>query len=129
GIVVGGAGHQPGTEALDGFLHAPVILEVYSCAELKEESAMKKFAVLPWIAAAALAAGCLTAEAKIVEQTVTYQHGGQTMKGYLAYDDAAGGPRPGVLVVHEWWGLDDYIRQRTRQVAEMGYVAFAPDIY
>lgn len=51
------------------------------------------------------------------------------MKGFLAYDDAREGRRPGVLVVHEWWGLNDYVRERTRQLAGMGYVAFAADIY
>ena len=81
------------------------------------------------LAAFALAALSAAAHAKIVGETVTYQHDGKTMKGYLAYDDAMKGKAPGVLVVHEWWGLNDYIRMRTRQVAEMGYVAFAPDMY
>lgn len=78
---------------------------------------------------AALAALSFTAAAKIVEKHVDYPYNGQTMKGYLAYDDAKTGPRPGVLVVHEWWGLNDYVRGRARQVAELGYVAFAPDMY
>src|SRR3954468_12768638 len=69
------------------------------------------------------------AQAKVVEKNVDYQYNGQVMKGYLAYDDAKQGARPGVLVVHEWWGLNDYVRGRTRQMAEMGYVAFAPDMY
>lgn len=71
----------------------------------------------------------LAVHAKIIEKSVDYQHNGMTMKGYLAYDDAKAGPRPGVLVVHEWWGLNDYIRQRARQLAQMGYIAFAPDMY
>src|SRR6478672_4166813 len=70
----------------------------------------------------------LAAAAKIVEKNVDYTFNGQTMKGYLAYDDAKSGA-PGVLVVHEWWGLNDYVRGRTRQMAELGYVAFAPDMY
>ena len=85
------------------------------------------------LAAAALASPLLalafTAHGKVVEKNIDYQYNGQTMKGYLAYDDAKRGPRPGVLVVHEWWGLNDYVRGRTRQMAEMGYVAFAPDMY
>ena len=79
-----------------------------------------------------LAAGALfaaTAQAKIVGKTVEYKFEGTTMKGYLAYDDAKKGARPGVLVVHEWWGLNDYTKMRTRQVAALGYVAFAPDMY
>lgn len=81
---------------------------------------------------AALAAAILfaaTAHAKVVGKTIEYKAGDTTMKGYLAYDDAKKGERPGVLVVHEWWGLNDYIKERTKQVAALGYVAFAPDMY
>jgi len=91
---------------------------------------MKLRAIGKWFAA--LAAGVLfaaAAHAKIVGKTVEYKYQDMTMKGYLAYDDAARGARPGVLVVHEWWGLNDYIRERTKQVAALGYVAFAPDMY
>ena len=69
------------------------------------------------------------ADAKVVTKTVPYTYEGKTLQGYLAYDDAKKGPRPGVLVIHEWWGLNDYTRSRTRQLAEMGYVAFAADMY
>jgi dienelactone hydrolase len=69
------------------------------------------------------------ADAKVVTKTVPYQYEGKTMQGYLAYDDAKSGPRPGVLVIHEWWGLNDYAKSRTRQLAEMGYIAFAADMY
>ena len=71
----------------------------------------------------------LPATAKIVSKPVEYQHGGAALKGYLAYDDAKAGKRPGVLVVHEWWGLNDYVRSRVNQLAQMGYVAFALDMY
>ncbi|MCG6892626.1 MAG: dienelactone hydrolase family protein [Desulfobacteraceae bacterium] len=70
-----------------------------------------------------------TAGAAVVGQTVGYTHDGVQLEGYLAYDDAATGKRPGVLVVHEWWGLNDYARSRARQLAELGYVAFALDMY
>lgn len=79
--------------------------------------------------AAALVLAVGAAHAKVVGKTVEYQHAGRTMKGYLAYDDAKKGPKAGVLVVQEWWGLNDYIKARTRQMAQMGYVAFAPDMY
>ena len=69
------------------------------------------------------------AEAKVVTRTIAYDHDGQKLQGYLAYDDAKSGPRPGVLVIHEWWGLNDYTKMRARQLAEMGYVAFAADMY
>jgi dienelactone hydrolase len=87
---------------------------------------MKLVSLVAGLLAAAFA---MPLEAKIVTKTVPYEHNGQKLQGFLAYDDAQSGPRPGVLVVHEWWGLNDYIRERAKQVAQMGYVAFAPDMY
>ncbi|MEP7067639.1 MAG: dienelactone hydrolase family protein [Usitatibacter sp.] len=84
-------------------------------------------APLVTLAAALLLAAA--AQAKVVTRTIAYDHDGQKLQGYLAYDDAKGGPRPGVLVIHEWWGLNDYTKMRARQLAEMGYVAFAADMY
>ena len=69
------------------------------------------------------------AHAKVMTQSVTYQHDNVTLEGYLAFDDSIKGKRPGVLVVHEWWGLNDYARKRAAQLAGMGYVAFAVDMY
>jgi len=69
------------------------------------------------------------AEAKIVSKTVSYEHEGVPLEGYLAYDDAISGKRPAVLVVHEWWGLNEYARKRADELASMGYVAFALDMY
>jgi dienelactone hydrolase len=60
---------------------------------------------------------------------IEYRQGDATLEGYLAWDDAIEGRRPGVLVVHEWTGLGDYVEARARQLAEMGYVAFAADVY
>src|SRR5262245_4840688 len=77
---------------------------------------------------AVLLAGA-TARAEVKTKTVTYTHDGVTLKGYLAWDDAIKGKRPGVLVVHEWWGLNDYAKKRAEQLAGLGYVAFAPDMY
>ena len=65
----------------------------------------------------------------IKTEDVTYTAGGAMCRGHLAYDGSADGPRPGVLVVHEWWGLDDYIRGRARMLAELGYAALAVDMY
>ena len=67
--------------------------------------------------------------ANIRTESMTCTAGDTTCKGYLAYDGAAGEPRPGVLVVHEWWGLDDYIRGRARMLAALGYTALAVDMY
>jgi dienelactone hydrolase len=60
---------------------------------------------------------------------VPYRDGDTELDGFVAYDDTLQAPRPGVLVVHDWTGLQDYAQSRTRQLAEMGYVAFAADIY
>ena len=62
-------------------------------------------------------------------KTVVYQAGDTVMKGYLAFDKARTGKRPGVLVVHEWWGLTDYCRMRARMLAELGYTALAVDMF
>jgi dienelactone hydrolase len=86
---------------------------------------MKKVA----LAVAALVLGCSTASAAIKTETVNYKVGDKTFKGVLAYDDAVQGKRPGILVVHEFWGLNEYARKRAEQLAGMGYVAFACDMY
>ena len=71
----------------------------------------------------------LSAEAAVQTKTVTYKHGDLECRGFLAWDDVVSGKRPGVLVVHEWWGLDEYAKQRAQQLAKLGYVAFAADMY
>ncbi|HHH43697.1 MAG TPA: dienelactone hydrolase family protein, partial [Gammaproteobacteria bacterium] len=70
-----------------------------------------------------------SASAEVHSKQVRYRHAGAELEGYLAWDDRFHGKRPGVLVVHEWWGLNDYARSRVRQLAEQGYVAFALDMY
>ncbi|HEX3036296.1 MAG TPA: dienelactone hydrolase family protein [Thermodesulfobacteriota bacterium] len=68
-------------------------------------------------------------KAHIKGEEVTYTSNGVTFKGYLAYDNNIEGKRPGVLVVHEWWGLNDYARKRANMLAELGYTALAVDMY
>jgi dienelactone hydrolase len=65
----------------------------------------------------------------IKEESVSYTADTVTLNGFVAYDANAKDKRPVVLVVHEWWGLGDYVRNRARQLAEMGYVAMAVDIF
>jgi dienelactone hydrolase len=65
----------------------------------------------------------------IKTETVEYTQGDAKLRGYLAYDDAVGAKRPGVLIVPEWWGLNDYAKSRAEQLAKLGYVAFAADMY
>ncbi len=73
--------------------------------------------------------GVASAEPKIQGKTVEYSGQGVVMKGYLAYDKNIMGKQPGVLVVHEWWGLNNYARKRAQMLAELGYTAFAIDMY
>jgi len=69
--------------------------------------------------------------AELVTKTVSYEQNGTKLEGYLAYDDAATakGKVPGIVVYPEWWGLNDYVKGRAKQLAEMGYVAFVADMY
>lgn len=67
--------------------------------------------------------------AKVISEEITYKDGDVSLTGHIYYDDSIQGKRPGVLVVHEWWGLNDYAKKRAEMLAEMGYVAFAADMY
>lgn len=62
-------------------------------------------------------------------EEVTYRADSTDLKGYLAYDSSIEGKRPGILVVHEWWGHNDYVRKRADMLAELGYTALALDMY
>src|SRR4030067_1810886 len=68
------------------------------------------------------------AQAAVQGKEVSYQANGTTLKGYIAHDDAFNGRRPAVLVVHEWWGHNEYARKRARMLAELGYTALAGDM-
>lgn len=65
----------------------------------------------------------------IKEEAVSYTADGTTMNGFVAYNEAMQGIRPVVLVVPEWWGLTDYPRARSKQLAQLGYFAMAVDMY
>lgn len=82
-----------------------------------------------WAALLVIVGQTLTVNAAVQTKTVTYKDGDVECRGFLAYDDAIEGKRPGVLVVHEWWGLNDYARNRAKELAALGYVAFAADMY
>jgi dienelactone hydrolase len=72
-----------------------------------------------------------TVRAAIVTQHIEYKDGDTTLEGILAFEDAVpvSERRPGVLVCHTWWGVDDYVEGRAKQLAELGYVAFALDVF
>jgi dienelactone hydrolase len=82
-----------------------------------------------WIAALTPLVAAAPAAAEVRKEVVEYKHGDVVLEGYLAYDDALPGKRPGVLVVHEWTGHNPYARKRAEQLAQLGYVAFALDMY
>ena len=69
------------------------------------------------------------ARAEIKTEVVEYNQGDTALEGFLAYDDAVQGKRPAILVAHTWTGVSDFIRTRSTELAKMGYVVFAPDIY
>lgn len=71
----------------------------------------------------------LFSEAAVQTKVVKYKHGTQECHGFLAWDDAIEGKRPGVLIVHEWWGLNDYAKDRAKKLAALGYAAFCADMY
>lgn len=70
-----------------------------------------------------------TANAAIQEETVTYTDGATVMKGFIVYDDANNAKRPGMVVVHEWWGITRHTREEARRFAQQGYTAFVADMY
>lgn len=71
----------------------------------------------------------VNAEAAIETHVIEYNKGDQVFEGYLAFDNSINGKRPGVLIIHQWKGLGKYERMRAEKLAELGYVAFAADVY
>ncbi len=70
-----------------------------------------------------------TMSSQLKEENISYSDGTITMNGYVVYNDSVQGKRPAVLVVHEWWGLNDYSKRRAKELAQLGYVAMAVDMY
>lgn len=68
-------------------------------------------------------------EPKLKEENVNYMIDSLKMDGLVVYDENTEGKRPAVLVVHEWWGLNDYAKMRARELAKLGYIAMAVDMY
>ena len=83
-----------------------------------------------WLAIVAIAASAfLSAHAAIREEPITYKDGETVMKGYVVYDDAMTSKRPGVIVVHEWWGITKHVHEEARNFARQGYTAFIADMF
>jgi len=84
---------------------------------------------LPWLVAIALLfLFAQTASAQIVAKETTFKSGDETIKGFLASPEGKG-PFPAVIVIQEWWGLNDWIKDNAKEFAKKGFVAFAPDLY
>lgn len=71
----------------------------------------------------------IQAISQIHTETIVYYDGSTPLNGYIAYDESFYGTRPGIVVVHEFWGLNDYTKMRCEMLAKLGYFAFAADIY
>lgn len=67
--------------------------------------------------------------AKVKTLKVEYKQGDAVLEGFIAFDDAKKGPMPAVLIVHDWMGPGEYTERRAREIAELGYVGFAVDVY
>src|SRR5438067_4296058 len=74
-------------------------------------------------------AGTDSTATTIKEDSISYNFQGVNYKGFIVYDASKKDKRPAVLVVHEWWGLNDYSRMRAKQLAELGYIAMAVDMF
>lgn len=81
------------------------------------------------VAVVLLSAEAALSASKVKGKEVEYRDNGTVMKGYVAYNANVREKRPGVIVVHEWWGLNSYIRKRAKMLAELGYTALAVDMY
>jgi dienelactone hydrolase len=100
------------------------LLKIFNFSLLSTEVIVKKlFILLLFFGLTA------TANAEIHTEAVNYSSGGVQLTGFLAYDDSIKGKRPGVLVTHEWWGHNKHAQNRARKLAELGYTAFALDMY
>ena len=82
-----------------------------------------------WMAAAFLALAGMAARAEVKTKVIDYTQGDTPLQGFLAWDDAAKGKRPGVLVIHEAWGENQHARNQAVRLAKAGYVGFALDMY
>src|ERR1044071_7869222 len=90
---------------------------------------MRKAITFSLISLLWLALFATSARAEIKTKEIEYKAGDTPLKGFLAWDDSAKGKVPGVLVVHEWWGMNEHARNQAIRLAKSGYVGFALDMY
>jgi dienelactone hydrolase len=89
----------------------------------------RKIAAILMLVVVSLFVFSIQSEAALKAEKVEYKQGSTVLTGYLAYEDSYSTPRPGVLVVHEWWGLNDHAKKRAEELAREGYIALAVDMY
>jgi carboxymethylenebutenolidase len=89
---------------------------------------MKHKTFLPVLALGILAFGLALRAGAPKTETVSYKSGDETVSGYLALPDGAG-KHPAIIVIHEWWGLNDWVKEQAQKYAAQGYVALAVDLY
>ncbi|MEM1001653.1 MAG: dienelactone hydrolase family protein [Bacteroidota bacterium] len=97
---------------------AAIILLIVGCKQNKKEESTESPQVLEEVV-----------EIDIIGKEITYSTDSTSMKGYIAYDENMNKKRPGIIVIHEWWGHNEYVRERADQLAELGYTALAVDMY
>jgi dienelactone hydrolase len=96
---------------------------------MRARSALTEFTLLS-IIALVIAFGCTQKSTTMLkEETSNYISAPDTLQGFVVYDQHKIGKRPAVLIVHEWWGMNDYTKMRARQLAELGYMAMAVDLF
>jgi dienelactone hydrolase len=107
-----------------------VIVALFDGAVLRFLGWDDRFSVMKlWLLLLGLTIEFQSIQAAIVSRAVEYQDGDTTLEGYIAYDDSKTDARPGILVVHQWKGLTSYEKKRCEMLAQLGYVAFAADVY
>jgi dienelactone hydrolase len=82
-----------------------------------------------WLIGAALGVFVGSAAAAVKEEPVTYSDGATTMKGFVVYDDAVKGKRPGIVLAHEWWGITKHMHNEARRFVSQGYTVFIADLF
>jgi dienelactone hydrolase len=95
-------------------------------AEALEEANMRLYVL---VLMSMILAAASAARAEVQTKQIDYKQGDQVLQGFLAWDDAVKGKRPGVLVVHEWWGHNEHARYQAKRLAQAGYVGFALDMF
>ena len=82
-----------------------------------------------WLGGAILALSLSTSQAAVKEKAVTYKDGDTTLKGFVVRDDAKKGKQPGIILVHEWWGITKHMHNEARRFAQEGYTVLIADMY